>query len=173
MYEINDDIFDQSMNEQDSLYEVNSFESVDAITDNLLLESFDDLDHESCSLLDIDDLGSIQDLDINDSNLIGNEKLLSEQHETEILNDHQSNLPFFTGKYSDSEINSLKQNVSDCEYTVNNLKSEVHHHEVLVDLSKGKSDYADEVSDLNNIKSEYNDAFSKLNNAKAKLNNAL
>ncbi len=84
----------------------------------------------------------------------------------------------FTGKYSDTEISRLKDEVQKCEYEVNLLASKVHSHENMVNNADTKNghengNYANEVSQLNRIKSEYNDAIDRLNSAKSKLNEAL
>jgi len=115
--------------------------------------------------------------------LIEEEKIITQHHEAVKVSNAQSEQILngqlsFTGKYSDAEINRMKEDVQNYEYEVSNLSSKVHHHENMVSLSntpKGHSngDYADEVSDLNRAKSEYNNAVSRLNNAKSKLNNAI
>lgn len=79
--------------------------------------------------------------------------------------------PSFTGNYTESEINKLKENVKTCEYEVSNLSSKVHSHENMVSNASSRT-YANELKDLEKVKSEYNEAVSRLNDAITKLNNA-
>ena len=74
----------------------------------------------------------------------------------------------FTGKYTETEIRKMKENVSNCEYEVNNLKSKVSHWQRCYDLSHSSGD----LSRLNDAKSRLSDATYRLSSAKSKLNNA-
>ncbi|MDR0505724.1 MAG: hypothetical protein LBH32_02745 [Dysgonamonadaceae bacterium] len=83
----------------------------------------------------------------------------------ELSNSHQV---AFTGKYTDAEINKLRENVSKYEYEVSNLKQKVHHWENCYGLSHSSGD----LSKLNSAKSELNNALSNLKDAKSKLSYA-
>ena len=84
----------------------------------------------------------------------------------------------FTGKYSESEINNLKNDVRNLESELSYKDSEVEHHRRCVSLAdtikgheNGNYDY--EVDKLNKAISIRNDTASELNNARSKLRNAL
>ena len=93
---------------------------------------------------------------------------------TEHTNDGQVS---FTGKYTETEIRRMKEDVSNLERELSYKKSSVHSHENRVsnaNTKQGKENgsYAQEVLELNKAISERNNVASQLNAARAKLNNA-
>ena len=87
------------------------------------------------------------------------------------------NMPFLGAKYSDAEIEKMRNDVERAEYEVSCRKSDVNNWESKVSLNDTKEhhangDYAHAVSKLNDAKSRYNNAINELNNAKQKLNSA-
>jgi hypothetical protein len=177
MLDLNDDILDHSAS--DDLFPISSsFENDNICQDNLPLTDFDTFTQASELQSVNDSIASIHQLGFDDKHLVGDENL--KEHSPEVdLNADQQSVPihkdqiYFTGIYTDTEINRMKDEVENCESIVSNLSSEVHHHENLVSLAKDTSGYADEVSKLNEFETKLNDAISKLNNAQEKLNNAV
>jgi hypothetical protein len=83
----------------------------------------------------------------------------------------------FTGKYTETEIRRLEENVNSLKRDLSYADSSVHSHENRVnnaDTKKGheNGNYAHEVSELNQTISKRNSIASQLKDAQSKLNNA-
>jgi hypothetical protein len=167
MIDLDDAIFDQSMN--DDIFSIYSpFENDNIQHNEFLVEEAYNYLHQNTD----PSLNAGSEFIHNEGrdvyHPIGEENIYNQHFESS----HKLDQISFTGIYSEAEIAHLKEDVSNCQYEVNHLKDEVHHHENLVSLSQDKKSYPDEVADLNEIQSKYNNAVDRLNNAIEKLNNA-
>ena len=84
----------------------------------------------------------------------------------------------FEGKYTETEISRMRDDVSKAEYEVSCRKNDVSNWESKVSLNDTKAkhengDYNHAVRRLNEAKQQLNNAVSRLNSAQSKLNNAL
>ncbi len=108
-----------------------------------------------------------------------NENDLFLEHDLDVSEiNHGEQITFEGNKYSDAEIERMKDDVERAEYEVSCRKSDVSNWESKVSLNdtpehRENGDYSHAVNRLNEATSRYNDAVSKFNNAKSKLNNAI
>ena len=139
------------------------------------MDDFFDTDFENESMSESDSsMGN--EFDIEDSNTFdtlnefGDDLHLFEQetneHEIEETNGEQIS---FTGKYTDTEINKMKEEVSNLEYKLSYAKQNVHHWQNCYNLSHSSGD----LSKLNSATSEMSNIVSNLSAAKSRLNNAI